>query len=142
MELILYRTLDDNNVINKTLTNAMTVNINFKRDTNIVNPDIVLKGDFRGFNYAHIPDLNRYYFIESIEQLNLHLVKLNMKCDVLETYKGAILNTNCEYQAVAVDGDNSVIVPDSVAVDKNIYYSDVTLKKGSSITLTTIEVIE
>ena len=142
MELILYRTLDDNNVINKTLTNAMTVNINFKRDTNIVNPDIVLKGDFRGFNYAHIPDLNRYYFIESIEQLNLHLVKLNMKCDVLETYKGDILNTKCEYQSVAVDGDNSVIVPDSVAVDKNIYYSNVTLEKGNSITLTTIEVIE
>lgn len=142
MELILYRTLDDNNVINKTLTNAMTVNINFKRDTNIVNPDIVLSGDFRGFNYAHIPDLNRYYFIESIEQLNLHLVKLNMKCDVLETYKDAILNTNCDYQSNALDGDNVVVVPDSVAVDKNIYYSDVTLEKGNSITLTTIEVIE
>lgn len=142
MDLVLYRTLDDNNVINKTLTDAMTVNINFKRDTNIVNPDIVLSGDFRGFNYAHIPDLNRYYFIESIEQLNLHLVKLNMKCDVLETYKDAILNTNCDYQSEAMDGDNNILAPESVAVNKNLYYSDTTLEKETSITLTTIEVIK
>lgn len=142
MDLVLYRTLDDNNVINKTLTDGVTVNINLKRDTDIVNPEIVLSGDFRGVNYAHIPDLNRYYFIESIEQLNLHLVKLSLKCDVLETYKTAILNTNCEFQSVAVDGDNVIIVPESVAVEKNVYYSNVTLEKGNSITLTTIEVQE
>lgn len=140
MDLVLYKTLDGNNVINKTLTDNLTISINFKKDTDIVNPEIVLSGDFRGFNYAHIPDLNRYYFIDSIEQLNLHLVKLSMRCDVLETYKAVILNTNCDYQSEANDGDNNIIVPDSVAVNKNLYYSDTTLEKDTSITLTTIEV--
>lgn len=140
MDLVLYRTLDDNNVINKELTDPLTVSINFKKDTNIVNPEITLSGDFRGFNYAHIPDLNRYYFIDSIEQLNLYLVKLNMKCDVLETYKDAILNTNCDYQSTAISGDENVIIPDSMAVNKTTYLSDLILENGESIILTTIEV--
>lgn len=141
MDLVLYQTLDGNNVINKTLNNSLTISINFKKDTDIVNPEIVLSGDFRGYNYAHIPDLNRYYFIDSIEQLNLHLVKLSMRCDVLETYKADILNTNCDYQSEAMDGDNNILVPESIAVNKNLYYSDTTLEKETSITLTTIEVL-
>ena len=105
MDLVLYRTLDDNNVINKTLTDEMTVNINFKRGTNIVNPEIVLNGDFRGFNYAHIPSLNRFYFINNVEQLNLRLVKLNMTCDVLETYKAEILSSNARFKRNIKTGD-------------------------------------
>ena len=66
MQFILYNTLDGENVINKTLTDLMTVDINLKSSVDIVNPEIVLNGDFRGFNYAHIPELNRYYFIDQI----------------------------------------------------------------------------
>ena len=91
MELILYRTLDNANVINKVLTDPVTVNITLKNDVNIINPEIVLSGDFRGYNYAHIPELNRFYFIESFEQINLRFGKLFMSCDVLETYKADIL---------------------------------------------------
>jgi hypothetical protein len=83
MELILYRTLDNANVINKVLTDPVTVNITLKNDVNIINPEIVLSGDFRGYNYAHIPELNRFYFIESFEQINFRFGKLFMSCDVL-----------------------------------------------------------
>ena len=98
MQLILYVTEDAKNVINKTLTNPVSMNINLKRDINIIMPEIVLNGDFGGFNYAHIPDFNRFYFVDSVEQLNLKMVKLSLICDVLETYKTTILNSDCLYK--------------------------------------------
>ena len=105
IDLILYSINDGDNVINKKMVNGVTVPINLKQGFDIINPDIVLNGDYRGFNYAHIPSLNRFYFINSVEQLNLRLVKLNMTCDVLETYKADILNSNARFKRNIKTGD-------------------------------------
>ena len=140
MQLNLYKTLDSENVINKKLTDLMTIDINLKSSVDIVNPEIVLNGDFRGFNYAHIPELNRFYFIDQIEQLNLKLVKLNLRCDVLETYKSEILNSPCNYKATAKDGDYTNIEASSDFNDVDTYKSDIILDDGNSIILTTVEV--
>ena len=115
IDLILYSINDGDNVINKKLINGVTISINLKQGFDVINPDIVLNGDYRGFNYAHIPSLNRFYFINSVEQLNLRLVKLNMTCDVLETYKADILNSNArlkrniktgDYENISIDHSN------------------------------------
>ena len=105
IDLILYSINDGDNVINKNLVNGVNVPIHLKQGFNIINPDIVLNGDYRGFNYAHIPSLNRFYFINNVEQLNLRLVKLNMACDVLETYKADILNSNARFKRNIKTGD-------------------------------------
>lgn len=105
IDLILYSINDGDNVINKNLVNGVTVPINLKQGFDIITPDIVLNGDYRGFNYAHIPSLNRFYFINNVEQLNLRLVKLNMTCDVLETYKADILNSNARFKRNIKTGD-------------------------------------
>lgn len=118
MKMYLYHVNDAENVINKNLVNGFEIDINLKSSVDIVNPEIVLNGDFRGYNYAHLPDLNRYYFIDRIEQLNLKLVKLNLSCDVLETYKADILNSNArfkrnikngDYQNISIDYSNQTI---------------------------------
>lgn len=140
MQLNLYKTLDSENVINKTLSDLMTIDINLKASVDIVNPEIVLNGDFRGFNYAHIPELNRYYFIDQIEQLNLKLVKLNLRCDVLETYKNDILNSHCNYKATAKNGDYTNIEANSDFNDVDTYKSNIILDEANSIILTTVEV--
>lgn len=105
IDLILYSINDGDNVINKNLVNGVTIPINLKQGFDVINPDIVLNGDYRGFNYAHIPSLNRFYFINSVEQLNLRLIKLNMTCDVLETYKADILNSNARFKRNIKTGD-------------------------------------
>src|SRR5574344_1318486 len=105
IDLILYSINDGDNVINKNLVNGVTIPINLKQGFDIINPDIVLNGDYRGFNYAHIPSLNRFYFINNVEQLNLRLVKLNMTCDVLETYKADILNSVARFKRNIKTGD-------------------------------------
>lgn len=105
IELKLYSINDGDNVINKTLDNPTIININLKQGFDIIKPEIVLNGDYRGFNYAHIPSLNRFYFIDSVEQLNLKLVKLTMSCDVLETYKTDIMQSNARYNRAIKNGD-------------------------------------
>ena len=140
MELILYRTLDNANVINKVLTDPVTVNINLKNDVNIINPEIVLSGDFRGYNYAHIPELNRFYFIESFEQINLRFGKLFMSCDVLETYKADILNCSGTIKRDIQAGDYGAVTADSTVNIITTHKADVALTLENNIVLTTLEV--
>ena len=140
MQLILYETADAKNVINKTLTNPVSMNINLKRDINIIMPEIVLNGDFRGFNYAHIPDLNRFYFVDSVEQLNLKMVKLSLICDVLETYKTAILNSDCLYKTKVATGDYGQIDLETTGITLyKDFESDIELELSNNVILSTLK---
>lgn len=140
MKLFLYKTDDSPNTINKTLSDSLELNINLKKDTDIITPELVLKGDFRGFNYAHIPELNRYYFINSMEQLNFTLAKLHLECDVLETYKDDILNSSGIIRRDIKDGDYGSVSAESSINDITTHKADVTLTLENNIVLTTLEV--
>ena len=95
MELKLYAVNDGKNVINKTKTLQTTMKINLKRDVDIINPRLILITNsptgFSGINYALIPELNRFYFVDSITNISAKLWQLELSCDVLETYKASIL---------------------------------------------------
>ena len=95
MELKLYAVNDGENVINKTMTLKTTMEINLKRDVDIINPRLILIPNlptgFSGINYAEIPALNRFYFVDSIANISGALWQLDLTCDVLETYKADIL---------------------------------------------------
>ena len=95
MELKLYAVNDGNNVINKTMSLKTTMEINLKRDVDIINPRLILIPNlptgFSGINYAEIPLLNRFYFVDSITNISSTLWQLDLSCDVLETYKADIL---------------------------------------------------
>lgn len=144
MQLYLYKTKDSNRVLNKTLANESLLNINLKRDTDIIRPTIQLMKvtgiDFKQFNYAHIPDLNRFYFINVVESINNSVDKLYLECDVLETYKADILASEMTYTATAGTGDN-IITDASTGVNNNTKInSNITLDDGESIVLTTVGV--
>ena len=95
MELKLYAVNDGENVINKTMTLKTAMEINLKRDVDISNPRLILIPNlptgFSGINYAEIPSLNRFYFVDSITNISSTLWQLDLSCDVLETYKADIL---------------------------------------------------
>ena len=146
MQLYLYRTNDLNNVVDKTLTNETMLNINLKRDTDIIRPKIPLAKsgaiDLKTFNYAYIPDLNRYYFINVIESINNNVDVLYLEVDVLMSYsaeiktgiKTYIADISPTYKAdniySAVSNKNTVIKIDA----------DVALQKAQSIIITTLGV--
>lgn len=110
MLLILFSVSDSDNVIGKTMTEKERMNIVLKRDTDIINPVLLLATNspngFDGVNYAEIPDLGRYYFVESITNVNNTLWQLNLSCDVLETYKADILASNCRFTRGIKTGDS------------------------------------
>ena len=109
MELNLYKCSDGDNVINKTLTDKFTVNITLKRDVNISAPQIILMNDngafFNQYNYAEIPELGRFYFIDSVTSLNNKMESLALRCDVLETYKADVLASKARFMRGLKTGD-------------------------------------
>lgn len=145
MELILYRTNDADNVINKTLSNKLSIDIALKRSANITSPQIMLEEllgiDFNDFNYAHIPDLNRYYFINQITSINNTVWQFDFNCDVLETYKNDILNSLARFRRNIKDGDYL-----NTSIDHNIFNtvtkfnSDVTIEDDKNLIMITVGV--
>lgn len=146
MKLKLYNTDDGANVINKTLTDMVEITINLKSDTDIINPQLLLVNtgdiDFKDYNYAEIDVFNRYYFIDSVDSVHNNLWLLMLKCDVLETYKDDILNSNCSYFRSMKAGDYyNVNLDESVIKDFDKYESDKGFSPTDrSIILTTIGV--
>ena len=79
MILNLYKTNDSDNVINKTITNKLAININLKRDIDVISPRLVIRDsasiNINAFNYCQIQELGRFYFIRSINNLGGNLWK-------------------------------------------------------------------
>ena len=94
MLIYLYTNKDSNNVINKKLENEIEKDITLKDRVNIMNPIIRLKDPTPiESNYCYIPNFNRYYFIEEVIFVNREIQEIYLSCDVLETYKDDILNS-------------------------------------------------
>lgn len=109
MDFKLWKNASPDNAINKYLSGVRTIDIFLKKDVDVSSPEIILKTvsgiDFGSFNYAEIPAIGRKYFIRSIDRLNNDVFRLNLECDVIETYKGEILNSNCLYRRAIKAGD-------------------------------------
>lgn len=97
MFLRLYKYNGDKNVINKTLITVGELEIFARKDFNIFNPELRLFSS-ADFNYMYIEELQRYYFINSIEKVNADINMLFCETDVLMTFKEAILNSECIYK--------------------------------------------
>lgn len=109
MLLILYSTKSGSNVINKTLENPINVDIIARSDFDIITPQLKLSEisgvDFKDYNYCHIPDLNRYYFINSVSAMNADIFSFECECDVLESYKDEILSGQYRFKRNIKTGD-------------------------------------
>lgn len=96
MNVIMCKTVNPLNHINKTFYDLANMVLRLKSDFDIYNPSIVLSGnvtDLEGFNYFKFTDLHRFYYVRDTEIINNKLLKFNLVCDVLETYKPDILNS-------------------------------------------------
>lgn len=109
MQLTLYKTNSPTNSVNKVLTDPLIININLKRETDVLDPEITLVAlpgvDYLQYNYAYIDGLNRYYTIDSVDSVNARLWKLSLAVDVLMTYKTQIMTSTCRYKRKVMTGD-------------------------------------
>ena len=141
--LKLYTTMDNVNVINKSLTHMKDFNIKFKEKFSITSPTINLRitDDFpiNECNYCYITDFERYYFIQDIEMLTTDIHKLYLECDVLESFKDDILSSYAEIEKSIDTGDYLQSSMDiDVRKDIDIYESSVSVDGQKYIVLSTI----
>ena len=95
MLMKLYTTKTPNNTIGKVLENEKEYNIKFKAQADRTKPVVVLMSETMiDFNYAYIPDFNRYYFVEKIEVTPNKIYNISLRCDVLESFKNDILESS------------------------------------------------
>ena len=135
-----YNTNDSTNTINKTLNFISDIDVKFKEEVNIYNPNIILKyDDLINFNYMYIDKFKRYYFIEDVEVFPNKIYKLTLKCDVLMSFKDDILNSygNITSQTNYNDYYN-FDYSSEVRKETNIYNSDVILDDVKTTILCTI----
>lgn len=89
----LYNTSSDNEKINKSLGTGTAFDIVLKEQTDAFRPSfrIASSSNLSGYNYAYIPHYGRYYFIESVEATPNGYWVITCRCDVLMSFKDAIL---------------------------------------------------
>lgn len=97
MKLTLYSNNEDKRKISKTVASGTEVNFTARADFNILNPIIILTTvDATQYNYAYIDAVNRYYFIDKIENIRNGVYKLFLSVDVLKTYELSIKSLSAE----------------------------------------------
>lgn len=97
MEIKIYKTTDDNRVINKTLELLKTKNVVLKDNVNISSPAFILKYEkslFENMNYCYISEFKRYYYIINKECLDSIRYSITLSCDVLMSFKDSFINTS------------------------------------------------
>ena len=145
MQLFLYKVSEAENVLNKTLGTPIELNINLKSDTDVIRPDLILKSingvDFNDFNYCHIPVLKRYYFINSIDNLNAKLWRFRCECDVLMIYKNDILNSKARLKRNIRNGDYlNTDIESSIIKTVSSFNSEYVMNDDKTLILTTVGV--
>ena len=139
MELKLFQNKSSENTINKNLTLITTKNINLKQSTNLYQTFLVFKNDnitdYSKINYAKM--LNKYYFVSYETIQNNSLIRLNLKEDVLETYKGNILNSSADITEKSTP-NYSGSIRTSKEVETFKLKSDTILPKTQSIIMVTV----
>ena len=139
MELKLFQNKSSENTINKDLTLIATKNINLKQSTNLYQTFLVFKNDnttdYSKINYAKM--LNKYYFVSYETLQNNSLIRLQLKEDVLETYKDNILKSSADIIEKSTP-NNVRNIETSKEVETFKLQSNVVLPKTQSVIMVTV----
>ena len=89
--LELYKVTNQPNELTKTLNNAVIVNGSFRSEIDSMDIIVEIESNTYEFNYVYIPSLNKYYFLQNLVHVNAKIIRMQLHCDVLMTYKTDIL---------------------------------------------------
>ena len=119
-----YNNKSNKNIVNKKIEEVQEISFDFKDDSDITNPILILQS-YKTGNYCYIPDLKRYYYIDKIDLMNGGFYKLYLEIDVLMSYKDEIINADW----YSVNGVN-VTIPNEIDYNSLIDYKQFLLIIG------------
>lgn len=80
------------NTVNKQLGDFTAIEGDLRQTFDVLRPTVTLRKQPRPtFNYCHIPDLGRYYFVDRVSFEGNNAYELSLRVDVLKTYESEIL---------------------------------------------------
>lgn len=136
MDIYLYNTDSPNNTINKILRNEKHYDITFKDIADITAPLIkIMSEDLMLYNYAYIPDFERYYFIDNIVSEPKNVYSLYLRCDVLESFKNDIINSDCIISKCVVDDYIDLGLQTELIKEHEVFKSDLKLVREKNLIL-------
>lgn len=110
MNIQLCSNTSEKNKINKAINTGITLSGSLRNESNIVNPSITINIDNPTiYNYAYIPDFNRYYFITNYISLRTGIWQINLKSDVLMSFKDSILSSEVLINKTETNGKNNYL---------------------------------
>ena len=116
MTITFHKNLSERNVIQKTLDNSsLELEGTLRQQTSVTNPVITIAGtsSILAYNYCHIPDFGRYYFITDIESVRNGVWNISLKCDVLMSFASDILSSYAIIDSTSVQ-DTTNYLPDDI----------------------------
>lgn len=88
MDISLYYNASEKNTIGKALQAELHLSGTLRAECSVTSPVIrIQNSSFLNYNYAYIPDFNRYYFITGIMAVSDNIFDISLSVDVLESFK-------------------------------------------------------
>ena len=110
MNIQLCSNRSEKNKINKNIITGITLSGSLRNESTVVNPSITINIDNPTvYNYAYIPEFNRYYFITNYISLRTGMWQINLKSDVLMSFKDSILSSEVLINKTETTGKNNYL---------------------------------
>lgn len=124
MDVVFYYNASDDRVINKTLIGGETMSGQARDSINVMNPVVRFESDeVLRYNYAYIPQLQRYYAITEITAAYDNLYDVSFAVDVLMSFRADILTLSVivDKQTMPENGDE--YIDDGSLVCDNVMFT-------------------
>lgn len=126
MEVQFYYNQSDARQINKVLVAGETFDGQARDEVNVINPVVIFDTpNILPYNYAYIPEFQRYYTIADKNAYREGLFEVTFDVDVLMSFRQDIFNMSAvvDKQTMAINGDE--YIDDSSLVADNVQFVQV-----------------
>lgn len=123
MEVRFFYNRSDSRVINKNIIAGETFEGQARDECNVMAPIIMFeKNNVLRYNYAYIPEFQRYYAVVSRNAYREGLWEVQFEVDVLMSFRNDIVNLNVvvDKQSMVVNGDE--YIDDGSLVAENVMF--------------------
>lgn len=126
MNVQFFYNVSDPRCINKTLIEGSTFEGQARDQISIMNPVVLFDTeDIIKYNYAYIPEFERYYSIDNIVAYRNNLYEVTMSVDVLMSFRRDILNCVAVVDKQAMQENGDEYIDDGSLVTDNVMFTEV-----------------
>lgn len=126
MEVQFYYNVSDARVINKNLISGDSFEGQARDEVDIMSPVVLFDTDeILRYNYAYIPELQRYYNISDRNIFREGLIEVTFDVDVLMSFRADILNLSVVVDKQSMEENGNEYIDDSSLVAENVMFQTV-----------------